>query len=264
MNGLSFALGSLCASVLSVCIHLLLDWHYESRARRLLRSVPVSNLAQARLLRAQRVSLKYPRNALRGPSSGHPPGTTQPTTPTEANQRATPADRPGTSVPPAWGCRVTSNITEQQLTAFRLCTRCNQIQATPGRRMCARCRDRAYLTQMRRHGLTIRYNPLDEILADPRVQILRALRRFDWVECVDLFEAMGVSLEPIERNRYSAVLSRLTRGAFAARREPTTSWKPGRQFNLYRITQSGIDELARLMRTDTASAWTDRDAEVSS
>lgn len=106
-----------------------------------------------------------------------------------------------------------------------------------------------------------RYTPLDHILESPTTRILRRLRWFDEAEVGDLLDAAGYSVEDsLQRNNATKALSRLVAaGHVAARAVRAKQSRGNRTLTLYRITQSGREELARRLRPDT-SVCSDREA----
>jgi hypothetical protein len=91
-----------------------------------------------------------------------------------------------------------------------------------------------------------KYVPLDELLEAPRVRILRALRRLQWVESVDIFEALGDVLHsPRVINNYTTVLLRLVRDGWIKRREIRFGRAGGRYE--YAITLRGRVELQGML-----------------
>lgn len=60
------------------------------------------------------------------------------------------------------------------------------------------------------------YVPLDELLAQPRTKLLRAIRFFDWVTSDDLFLACGVADH--ETDAYSQALARAVKAGNIERR----------------------------------------------
>lgn len=95
----------------------------------------------------------------------------------------------------------------------------------------------------------IGYVPLDELLAMPRIRIVRTLLRFGWAEGVDIFEALGDVLhDPRVNNNYSVVLSRLVRERALKRREIVNGkGRSGGRYE-YAVTLLGRVELAMAMR----------------
>lgn len=55
------------------------------------------------------------------------------------------------------------------------------------------------------------YVPLDEILSAPMTRILRALRRFDWADREDLWEALGYDLHYVESSIRAVIAQTLLR-----------------------------------------------------
>ena len=129
------------------------------------------------------------------------------------------------------------------------CSRCRNRWATRGKTTCTPCRESGRERVQVFRG-SIPYCPIDVVLEQPRVQILRVLRRFDWVDVADLFEVIDIPTS--DRNRWSQVLSTLVDKRSVERRSDRH----------YRITETGRCELADLLATDMAVAWTDRDAEA--
>ena len=76
----------------------------------------------------------------------------------------------------------------------------------------------------------MRYRSIDDLLAAPRLRLLRALRWFDWVESRDLLAVLEVDAdsESRERNSMQVTLGRLVRLGLVERRA-----------NLYRVTVAG-------------------------
>lgn len=108
-------------------------------------------------------------------------------------------------------------------------------------------RDRAKVRELR--GLT--YQPLDALLKQPRVMILRGLLAYEWIDPETLFDAIGapeyVHGDNKERDRFTVRLSWLVRKArHVERRE--AGHTGGFAHYEYRINQAGRAELARLFR----------------
>jgi hypothetical protein len=87
------------------------------------------------------------------------------------------------------------------------------------------------------------YIPLDETLARTTMQILRALRWFDWVTSDELLTVIGVpdydrSRNP-DRNRYTSKLLHLVKSGIVQRNDAYWPY-------LYRITNKGRDALQRV------------------
>lgn len=99
------------------------------------------------------------------------------------------------------------------------------------------------------------YFPLDEVLRQMPIMILRVLRRSDWMRSNELADALGVpsSVEDRgEQNKYSVTLSRLYREGYVeaktVRARPTKRSQSKRNNGLhewkeYRITARGIARL---------------------
>lgn len=90
------------------------------------------------------------------------------------------------------------------------------------------------------------YEPIEDILARPKVRILRALRWFGWVSGEDLWLALDVpewnttdaDADNSERNRMQTMLGYLTR----------TGRVETCQRGVYRLTDLGRADLARTLR----------------
>lgn len=97
-----------------------------------------------------------------------------------------------------------------------------------------------------------RYRPLDQLLDNPRILVLRGLNRFDWVEPADLFDAIGVAehVGP-ERNTFTKALSRAVQLGHVQRMTvpSMTGWNDT-HLTLVRITSSG----RRQLRLELATA----------
>lgn len=106
---------------------------------------------------------------------------------------------------------------------------------------------RAYRVRQRGAGTGTRYVPLDQILEQPSTRLLRALRRFDWVQPADLYDAAGFpdyideTVNP-ERNAAAAALSRLVKQGHVERGRRQVGGYP------HRITASGVALLEQLLR----------------
>lgn len=85
-----------------------------------------------------------------------------------------------------------------------------------------------------------RYLPLDELLEMPRVRILRALRRFDWVSVEDINLALD-NLDDRAANAHTKCVERLVREGHLEKRG--TNWSNNR----YRITDRGKQHLKDLL-----------------
>jgi len=151
---------------------------------------------------------------------------------------------------------------EARYRAAKLCP-CGR-EPRPGFKQCARCNDAGGAKYQ------IKYRPLDEVLGSTRVRLLRALTRFEWIDSLTLFEALGVPswwtdddrMNP-ERGAYTQMLSRITRSGLVERRRTIERGRcDGMNDSLeYRITSAGRAELASLLAYDLTAAWTDRDAD---
>jgi len=107
-------------------------------------------------------------------------------------------------------------------------------------------RDRAKVRELR--GLT--YQPLDALLQQPRVMILRGLLAYEWVEQPDLFEAIGAPAYSDDRNARDAFITRLSRLVRVAKHVDRREIGRTRGFihYEYRINEAGRAELARIFR----------------
>lgn len=84
-----------------------------------------------------------------------------------------------------------------------------------------------------------RYVPIDELLERPRVRILRALRRFDWITAIDLADVLDLPTEKGARDSFASMLGRLVRIGQVERRGV-------RPFD-YRITKEGRADLEAVL-----------------
>lgn len=99
-----------------------------------------------------------------------------------------------------------------------------------------------------------RYLPLDELLAMPRVRILRTLTHFDWASGEDINVALD-NLDERSANAHSMCLGRMVReglverrglwGRSGSRRESRGGLNPA--YTRYRITDAGRRELRDLL-----------------
>lgn len=92
------------------------------------------------------------------------------------------------------------------------------------------------------------YEPIEDILARPKVRILRALRWFGWVTAADLFTALDLSDwvrngDNRERLNYTSTL----RGLVNAGRVERDGHGRGVE-HAYRLTDLGRADLARMLR----------------
>lgn len=95
---------------------------------------------------------------------------------------------------------------------------------------------------------TGRYRPLDTILSDWCVLVLRAASRFDWAEPADLSLALDVpskTVDPQRRNCFDVTMSKLTRRGHLERRGRPMAYQ-------YRITEAGRLELERQLKRSAA------------
>jgi len=99
----------------------------------------------------------------------------------------------------------------------------------------------------------MKYTPLDDLLARPRVRALRVLlRHADWVTSSDLYDACGVSDVDLERNAFAVVLSALVRSGDIQRcLVPTGRRRLSRPSSVgqYRITDNGRESLRALIES---------------
>lgn len=136
------------------------------------------------------------------------------------------------------------------------CTGCKSSSVRAGFRQCDRCREERAAYKLRErakaHGIEltmdeardeyrgtkIDYTPIDEWLDRPGNRILRALRRFDWVEMDELAFALGIpqwNLEPIARQNLHQNVKRLFRAGRIDRRRSIGI--TGRPLFEYRLSQ---------------------------
>ncbi len=103
----------------------------------------------------------------------------------------------------------------------------------------------------------MKYTPLDELLARPRVKILRILNRCDWFDSFDLYEACGAGAGTEGYGKFqSAVQDAVTCGDVDRRaflKGKLTQGKTGALCQ-YRVTAQGRAKLARLLAASTPSA----------
>lgn len=144
--------------------------------------------------------------------------------------------------------------------AGRTCDRCRR-PLPPDRRQlgaivqCPRClAERRDAMRLARAGERIAYTPLDEIIQQPLVRILRALRWFGCVEIGDLYLALNAEEydHGAERLALAQALSRAVRAGFIEHRKARAFWsgRDRHSLNSYRITPAGRAELARRMTID--------------
>lgn len=91
------------------------------------------------------------------------------------------------------------------------------------------------------NGNAANYAPLDELLENKRVLLLRRLRRFDWVIADDLSIAMDIE----KSEAVNKALSRLVQDGLVDRRGPCTNLFE------YRINKRGLAELDRVLAKAT-------------
>lgn len=155
-----------------------------------------------------------------------------------------------------------------QVAASPRCSRCRGPKPAACRTsQCDGClveqRDRERFV---RAGTWIAYTPLEDVLAQPAVRILRTLRWFDWIEVSDLLLAAGASEEHDASDR-AALLTALSRATAAGHVErfvpPRASGgdRAGRT-SWYRITAAGRGELARRLAVDLEIATDEAEGDV--
>ena len=105
------------------------------------------------------------------------------------------------------------------------CSKCGRRSAVGGSVRCAECQ-----AKNRRDPGDL-YVPLDEVLAKPRIRILRQLRHHDWTIAVELLDLIGTT-SASERNRYACVLGSAVVAGLVERRDRFGTFE-------YRITQAG-------------------------
>jgi hypothetical protein len=95
------------------------------------------------------------------------------------------------------------------------------------------------------------YFPIDELLARPRVRMLRVLVRYDdWMGSDDLYDACEVPEDPRARNSFSVELSRLVRvGEIERRKVRVTRLYRSKMGSIgqYQITDKGREMLRDLI-----------------
>ena len=141
--------------------------------------------------------------------------------------------------------------------AAKQCLDCNR-QAAEGRLRCDehRTKNQASAAASRRRRLagvtpirieqapkpepTRYYVAIDELEGRTGVRLLRAAVRFDWVTCVDLFDALGIDedADSLEREAFAAALSRFAKGGELDRRGKRNAYE-------YRVTAKGREFLDR-------------------
>lgn len=114
--------------------------------------------------------------------------------------------------------------------------KCRDCDTTTTDHFLGRCRVCIEMAKSEKH-----YQPIDGVLASPRVRLLRAMSWFDWERPHEIFETLGV-MEPmsVEANTLSQALSRLCRDGLAERRICP------RLHADYRLTQAGHQEADRM------------------
>jgi hypothetical protein len=103
---------------------------------------------------------------------------------------------------------------------------------------------------MTQRHLCSAYDPIADILARPRIRILRALRWWEWVDSGELFQALGVpdyeQCRNPEWNQYAQTLGCLAK---TGRCEADRTTYP----TLYRLTDLGRADLKRTLAGYVAS-----------
>lgn len=93
------------------------------------------------------------------------------------------------------------------------------------------------------------YRPVDELLNEMSFRVLRAVRRFDWVEPSQLAIALDMpasDINPKLRNHMDVMVSRLTRLGYLERIGETAMTRA------YRITDKGSAEYKRQLARNAA------------
>lgn len=96
----------------------------------------------------------------------------------------------------------------------------------------------------------MKYTPLDEFLSRPRIRIMRILRRADWMDSFDLYEACGAGVGSVDRVKYSAAIGdsvqcgEIERRAF--RGASLSTGKSGAVCQ-YRLAAYGLAKLTRML-----------------
>jgi hypothetical protein len=83
------------------------------------------------------------------------------------------------------------------------------------------------------------YRPIDELLAMPKVRVLRILRRFEWASSTEITDAL--ELDAAEVGLYSATISRLFKdGAIDRSGDRIYSYR-------YKVNAKGRTQLDRII-----------------
>jgi len=93
------------------------------------------------------------------------------------------------------------------------------------------------------------YRPIDEERRPARERVLVGLRFHDWISARDLFEALEVPSDDVdraERARYAQALTRLVRAGLVELRGPRGAYE-------YHLTAAGVAEADRLLGRRKAS-----------
>lgn len=125
--------------------------------------------------------------------------------------------------------------------------------------ICARCDEHdvsasfpASKRRRRRRGggwQRFTYWPIDDMVEDNLMRILRAARHFDWISSFDLSAVLEIPSQLVDRraqNAYSVAIGRLYRGGFLRRRR-------GAEWYEYQVTDLGLARIENARRAALAS-----------
>lgn len=109
------------------------------------------------------------------------------------------------------------------------------------------------------------YVPIDVLLKKPPIRLLRAIRRFDWIDTKDVFDLLGVPCDGADtpqRNIYLKALSRLFLDGLVVGRPiggRTQNGGPYVNCREYRISKDGMEWLARQIELSNVPPTTDEE-----
>lgn len=98
------------------------------------------------------------------------------------------------------------------------------------------------------------YVPFDELIEEPRVKLMRALSRVDWITRRDLFASIGLVFDEDEPetirvwNTHEQALIRIVERGHAVKQP-----REHRKLNEYKITEAGRAKLAELLKRSEAA-----------
>ena len=103
-----------------------------------------------------------------------------------------------------------------------------------------------------------KYIPLQELLDNPRIRILRLLTHHEWLSGHEIAELLGVLWSKQIRNAYATQLSRMRKLGLVVARAPGV-WKRGDSFDTfgsfggpdYRISNAARADLPRIIARAT-------------